>query len=198
MIKLIIFDIGGVIDTFYERQYISYITKKLGISEAEFRSTLIPILKKSEVGQMSVKEIEQAVARRFRIRTSQLEWNSSFKRLNRLNLDVVSLVQRLSRHYTIVLLTNVSRSRQTVKMQTILKKVKYDRIFASCYLKMAKPDPRIYRLVLRKMKVKPSEAIFIDDREINVVGARKVGITAIQFLGYASLVKKLKILGIRQ
>jgi len=197
MIKLIIFDIGGVLDTFYERQYISYITKKLHISQTAFREILVPQLKKSEVGKMKIKELQLMLSKRFGISIRKLEWNEEFRKLNRLNNDVVRLAGRLSKRYKIVLLTNVSRSRQTIKMETVLKKVKYDRIFASCYLKMAKPDPRIYRYVLEKMKMKPSEAVFIDDREENVEGARKVGIAAIQFVGYGELVKRLRKLGIK-
>jgi FMN phosphatase YigB (HAD superfamily) len=47
------------------------------------------------------------------------------------------------------------------------------------------------------MGAKPSEAIFIDDLKRNVIGARKVGIKSIQFIGYEDLVKHLKVLGIK-
>lgn len=196
MIKLIIFDIGGVIDTFYESDYIAYITKKLDLNPVRFSDTLIPLLGKMEVGKMTAKDAERILSNRFKISTRQLEWNETFKRLNHLNDDVVSLANALSKNYKIALLTNVSRSRQTIKMQSLLKKVKYDRMFASCYLKMAKPDSKIYEFVLHEMKAKPNEAIFIDDLERNVAGARKVGITSIQFIGYKDLVRHLKALRI--
>ncbi len=44
--------------------------------------------------------------------------------------------------------------------------------------KLLKPDPAIYYLALDRFGLKPDEALFIDDREINVEGARAVGMGA--------------------
>ena len=44
--------------------------------------------------------------------------------------------------------------------------------------KLLKPDPAIYYLALDRFGLKPDEAIFIDDRAINVEGARAVGMHA--------------------
>ncbi len=196
MIKLIICDIGGVIDTFGEIEYISYITKKFKLDPVEFRAILAPLISKMEVGKMGINEAESILSKKFNISTRQLEWNKSFERLNKLNKDVVKLINSLSKRYKMALLTNVSRSRHVVKMRTLIKGIKYDRVFASCYLKMAKPDPKIYQFVLKKMGAKPKEAIFIDNLEMNVQGARRVGIKSIRFTNYKNLVKQLRSLGI--
>jgi 2-haloacid dehalogenase len=44
--------------------------------------------------------------------------------------------------------------------------------------KLLKPDPAIYYLALDRFGLTPAEALFIDDREINVEGARAVGMQA--------------------
>ena len=44
--------------------------------------------------------------------------------------------------------------------------------------KLLKPDPAIYFLALHRFGLKPDEALFIDDREINVEGAQAVGMHA--------------------
>ncbi len=44
--------------------------------------------------------------------------------------------------------------------------------------KMLKPDPAIYFLALRRFGLQPHEALFIDDRQINVEGAEAVGMHA--------------------
>lgn len=46
---------------------------------------------------------------------------------------------------------------------------------------MEKPDPRFYRLVARRLGVRPDEAIFLDDHETCVAGARDVGMSAVLF-----------------
>ncbi len=196
MIKLIIFDVGGVLDTFYESQYISYIAKKTGIDPIKFRAALIPKLDLMEIGKMKLPELKRALAKQFKVSISALEWDKAFTKLNKVNNDVVNLANRLSKNYKIVLLTNVSRSRHLMKMHSYLKKVKYDHIYASCYIKMRKPDRNIYEFVLEKTKAKPDETIFIDDLKRNTEGAKRVGIHAIHFVGYKDLVKRLKKFGI--
>lgn len=48
---------------------------------------------------------------------------------------------------------------------------------------MAKPDPRFYRVVCERLGVPPQEAVFLDDTQMCVEGARAVGMTAIRFAG---------------
>jgi putative hydrolase of the HAD superfamily len=51
----------------------------------------------------------------------------------------------------------------------------------SCAVGATKPDRKIYKHCLRGLAVKPSEAVFLDDRQENVDAAKKLGIHAILF-----------------
>jgi 2-haloacid dehalogenase len=53
--------------------------------------------------------------------------------------------------------------------------------------KMLKPDPAIYELALKRFRLKPNEAIFIDDNLDNAVGARANGFVAHQFTDACNL-----------
>jgi putative hydrolase of the HAD superfamily len=59
--------------------------------------------------------------------------------------------------------------------------------FARCYvsgeLGLIKPDPAIYRHVLRDLGITPAEAVFVDNREANVASAQELGITGHVFTG---------------
>ena len=46
---------------------------------------------------------------------------------------------------------------------------------------MAKPDPAIYRHVLKELGTRPEETLFLDDKPVNVEAARALGILALQF-----------------
>ncbi len=64
--------------------------------------------------------------------------------------------------------------------------------------KIEKPDPRIYILTCKKLRVKPEECIFIDDLEKNVIGAKKVGMLGLTYKNYELLKSQLlDILGIK-
>jgi putative hydrolase of the HAD superfamily len=58
---------------------------------------------------------------------------------------------------------------------------RFDALVWSFQLHMAKPDPAIYRHVLKQLGVQPEEALFLDDKLVNIEAAWALGIQAIQF-----------------
>lgn len=58
---------------------------------------------------------------------------------------------------------------------------RFDVLVWSYQLGIAKPDPAIYRHTLTKLGVQPNEALFIDDKLVNVEAARELGLHALQF-----------------
>ncbi len=62
--------------------------------------------------------------------------------------------------------------------------------------KLLKPDPAIYYLALDRFGLKPADALFVDDREINVEGARAVGMHAHLFVGAEDLRIRLEAEGL--
>jgi putative hydrolase of the HAD superfamily len=64
---------------------------------------------------------------------------------------------------------------------------RFDVLVWSFQLRMAKPDPAIYHHVLSELGVAPEEALFIDDKLVNIQAARALGMQAIQFTTVAKL-----------
>ncbi len=62
--------------------------------------------------------------------------------------------------------------------------------------KLLKPEPAIYYLALDRFGLKPGEALFIDDRLINVEGAQAVGMLAHLFTDADGLEVRLKAEGL--
>jgi putative hydrolase of the HAD superfamily len=58
---------------------------------------------------------------------------------------------------------------------------RFDVLVWSYQLRMAKPEPAIYRHVLKELGVRPEETLFVDDKRVNVEAARALGIQAIEF-----------------
>jgi putative hydrolase of the HAD superfamily len=71
----------------------------------------------------------------------------------------------------------------------------FDHQTFSAEVKLAKPDPAIYRHSLEGLGVAAAEALFVDDREPNLEGARAVGLSAIQFHSVTQLRRDLEKLG---
>ncbi len=62
-------------------------------------------------------------------------------------------------------------------------------------LGIAKPDAAIYRHAVEGLGVPAGEILFVDDREENIVAARKAGMVAVQYLGHAGFVEEMQRLG---
>ena len=65
----------------------------------------------------------------------------------------------------------------------------------SAEVRLIKPDPAIYEHTLHGLGVSAAEALFVDDREINVRAAAALGMNAIQFRSIAGLRHDLEALG---
>ena len=60
-----------------------------------------------------------------------------------------------------------------------------DNIVVSSQVKLAKPEPEIYKLLLSKYNLTPQDCVFIDDREDNVNTAIVLGMKGIVYPGTA-------------
>ncbi len=69
---------------------------------------------------------------------------------------------------------------------------RFRNIVVSGQEKLLKPDPAIYYLALHRFGLQPHEALFIDDRAINVEGARAVGMPAHLFTTAENLRARLE------
>jgi putative hydrolase of the HAD superfamily len=71
----------------------------------------------------------------------------------------------------------------------------FDHHIFSAEVRSVKPEPAIYQHCIRELGVQPCEALFIDDRDVNLEQARAVGIHGIRFQSVAQLRKDLQVLG---
>lgn len=203
MVRLIIFDVGGVIINFSEEMYLRYLSKRLGKGWRSLWHVLEPLIEEMELDRLDIKTAENRFARGIGVpEDGRLEWVSSFRKLAKPNRGVVRIVKKLckDRRYTVVILSDISKSRWREADALILKELKVKRRFASCYIKMRKQDSdprkRPYKYVLGAMHTRPGDALFIDNMPSNIAGARKVGINGIVFRNAVQLGRDLKKFGV--
>ncbi len=64
---------------------------------------------------------------------------------------------------------------------------RFDVLVWSYQVRVAKPDPAIYRHVLKELGTLPEEALFIDDKQANIEAARALGMKGLLFTTVAQL-----------
>ena len=70
--------------------------------------------------------------------------------------------------------------------------LRFDPVITSCSIGINKPDSGIYQHLLDKLSLPPQEVLFIDDREDNVKGAQALGISALVYNSFNSLMRQVK------
>jgi 2-haloacid dehalogenase len=73
---------------------------------------------------------------------------------------------------------------------------RFQEIVVSGEVRLLKPDPAIYYLALDRFGLRPADALFVDDRKINVEGALAVGMAAHLFTDAAGLRARLEAEGL--
>lgn len=116
--------------------------------------------------------------------------------LEPLRPEMVDLLQALARRYRLGLVSNASPSlrHQLIRWPHVLGL--FEVVLISAEVGLRKPDPRIYRLALRRLQLAPEEALFVDDKARNVEGARAVGMEGIVFTSPAQLREELRARGL--
>jgi putative hydrolase of the HAD superfamily len=103
--------------------------------------------------------------------------------------DSIAAVERAKQLGQITLLTNngALSARHIATLAPELVPVFGDHLLTSADYGARKPEPEVFQAVLDRYGIPARDAFFADDLEINVEGARSVGITAHRFTDAASL-----------
>jgi len=73
---------------------------------------------------------------------------------------------------------------------------RFDVLVWSYQLRIAKPDPAIYRYTLEQLGVEAGEAFFVDDKPVNVEAAQALGMKAVVFSTVERLREELITMGL--
>lgn len=111
------------------------------------------------------------------------------------NQSVFDLINQLKSDYKLGVISNVGRSLEHYLDKEFLNV--FDEITLSCDVHTMKPDPEIYEYHLRRLELQANEAVFIDDRQVNVDGAKAVGMQGIFFENAEQLQADLGKLGVK-
>jgi len=73
----------------------------------------------------------------------------------------------------------------------------FDEFILSHEIHMTKPDPKVFKLAIKKAGCKPKEILFIDDGLNNIRSASDMGINSIRYMGLDNLVEEILKYGIK-
>lgn len=199
MLKNIVFDLGGVFVDYDPREYLSdrFLNKPLEdfLYDRIFGSTA---WRELDAGTITLsRATEQMLAacgpRRYEGQLVLDDWRDMLTTRR----GTVRLAEELrALGLPLYYLSDIPED----VLDMFRRKKSFMRLFvggaASCEEKLVKPDLVIYRRLLERYHLNPSETVFIDDTRENVMAAEELGMTAILFRNEKDLRKTLQFLGI--
>jgi len=194
MIRILIFDIGGVLVRINLRRFLHGISRAMHIPRWRLyfyrnRELFDAIMR----GEATISALHTDIMRFFNREVALSEfgqiWNSI---LEAPDTEMIELARQLGQRHELVLLSNIEAAHHLHLQKTMEFFPYFSAHFMSYQMKLAKPDLAIYQTVLTELKVAPEECFFIDDRRENVVAAEKSGIRSHRFRNIARLRQDLQ------
>ncbi len=194
-IKHILFDIGNVllVDTEKTFDEIFHKNKLAPVDKDLYEKTI----HQTERGEKPVAELLKVMKKVYKLAftTKQLETLMTQPGLIE---PMWKLANALRKNYSVEILTNNQKNWPEIQARNVGVSFKKFKVFNSAHLGMRKPGSEIYEYVQKKLKAKPEEILFIDDREYNLVEPEKLGWNTIHFTGnVGAVIKALKKLGVK-
>lgn len=195
MVKYIIFDWGGVFTHGHLlKDFAKNLSDKCGKDKNEIEKIFREAEYPYETGQINPEVFWENFKMALGVDLSKEEIQKIFLNSYSINEAMLELAKKLRKRYKLILLTNNYEDLfDFIKKEYQLENY-FDHLFSSSDLKDKKPNKEIYKFVLDKLKINPEEAIFIDDKEKNIIGARQVGLETIHFKGVAGLKEMLGLM----
>ena len=139
-----------------------------------------------ECGRIEQDACYRQVAQHFSVPASEVaEAFSQARDSLQPNIDMISFIHKLKKAsrgtMEVYAMSNVSKEDYAVLSTKLADWSVFNRVFTSGHTGMRKPDLSFYRHVLKEIKLAPEEAVFIDDKMVNVLAAKSLGITSIVF-----------------
>lgn len=189
MIKNIIFDLGGVLVDFHPDKTM----RDMGLTNEQIHElqekAFSPLWSQMDEGIRPKEEIFAAMIQKAPDHLKKAAEEFLTKRI----LDTVSslpysaewLKSLKAKGYGIYLLTNYPDFMFSYHWKNIFTFTQYvDGKIVSGVEKLIKPDHRIYRCLMDRYGLVPSECIFTDDRIENTEAAKATGMNAVLFTNY--------------
>src|ERR1051326_1392874 len=182
MIRAILIDIGGVLWHPKEIPLSVNWAGRCRLSPKEFDEIVYNSEWGSQalVGMITSEEMWEKIGNKLglspieRIQCEEEYWAGVW------NTEFLEYCRMLKSRYKLGIISN-GESNTREKVKTWVNESLFDVMVFSAEVSECKPDPKIFHHALEQLGVEASEALFVDDQETNVKGAKAVGIHAIHY-----------------
>ncbi len=198
-ISHLFFDIGGVLGTnAWSTEQRRKAIERFGLDAGEFEQQHRDAVGTFEQGRMTLDEyLDSTVFYRDRpfSREAFIEFMLAESRPDEATIGLAKALAG-SGKYRMMTLNNESLELNRHRIELFGLRGIFEAFFTSCWIGFTKPSRQIYEAALGISQAPPERALFIDDRDPNLMPARALGMQAIHFTSGERLAGQLAALGV--
>jgi len=183
-VQAVIFDYGGVLVRMADESPRQNLAERYGVR----LETIYRLLFESDsarlaaLGEITAAKHWQTIAALLKVPLPELpEFIHQFWSADALDDDLVVYIRGLRRRYKVGLLSNAFDDLRLTLVERWKIAAEFDDLIISAEVGLVKPDVRIYHLAAERLGVAAEAAVFVDDVQQNVEGARTAGLQAVWF-----------------
>lgn len=184
MIKAVLFDYFGVVSS-------DHYWDTVGADKEDYEDAYFDLSNQVNLGTLKWREFMKMVADRSKI---PLEDIAHMYQSQSVNPEVLAVVKELHGRYKTGLLTNANAEYLNPLLDKTHMRELFDAVVTSSEVKLIKPDPKIYELILGHLGVRAEEAVMVDDVARNVGAAQELGMKGILYVDPAQMKQELAAL----
>lgn len=188
-IKVLLFDLGGVIIDLYPQQTISAFAHLANKMEEEITAAHqeAALFQQYEKGLISNETFRLGVRQQFKFLTPDPAFDKAWNAmLGDIPSEILASVETLKTKYKCCVLSNTNAIHEKAFHQILAKQhglqhlnELFDKVYFSHELNERKPDEAIYLKVISDLGLQADEVLFLDDSEVNIAAAQAVGMHGI-------------------
>ena len=196
--QLVLCDLGGVVVDVESDRMVHQISQLLGRSFEDVQQAVYhkDLLLPFELGRINAKAYYDGLKKSLTLSWTYEQFVRAWNGIFRENIETTAILQRLRKRHRLFALTNTNELHLSYIRSNVPSLSVIEHWVASCDVGLRKPDPGIYLLALERAGVRPSEAVYIDDRPELVDAGRSVGLTAVRFESSRQLEQDLQAIGL--
>ena len=183
-ISAIIFDLGGVLLRTADFAPREKLASRLGMSRGELEQIIFAGESgdKAQRGEITSQQHWSNLATQFHYSDVKIyQLVEEFFATDEIDTNLLGFIRHLHKTYKTGLLSNAFDDLRQIITERWHFGDAFDDMVISAEVGLVKPDPHIYHLAVEQLGVKAEQAVFVDDMQHNIDGAKRVGMLGIHF-----------------
>jgi epoxide hydrolase-like predicted phosphatase len=197
VVDAVIFDLGGVLVRTEDRKPRTQLAARLDMTYDQLSALVFDSQSAIQAmkGEISADAHWQVIKNKLGLSDQDLKLvQTDFWAGDVLDENLVNFLRQLRPRYKTALLSNAWDDLRQMIEEVWQITDAFDRMVISSEVGLVKPDQAIYQRMIAELGVAPSKAVFVDDFQHNVEGARSAGLMAIHFQSPEKALGDLQVL----